>query len=161
MSSELKDKQESGGLKALKDALNTTSILLRIAMVLLVFAFLFSGMKNLEQYEEAVVLRFGADSGAVRQKAGMQFAFPYPVDQVIVVPVGRTQSLSSPSFMYKDMQMKEVAPYLKPGVDGYLLTADRNILHCESTLKYEVEDIKSYLLKKKELEMVKSSLKIT
>ena len=160
MSSELKNKQESGGLKALKDALNTTSVILRIAMILLVFAFVFSGMKNLEQYEQAVVLRFGSESGAVREKAGMQFALPYPVDQMIVVPVGRTQSLTSSTFMYKKTQMEEVAPFLKPGVDGYLLTADGNILHCESTLKYQVEDISSYLfsLKRDQKEVIIGNL---
>jgi membrane protease subunit HflK len=75
----------------------------------------------------------------------MQFALPYPVDQMIVVPVGRTQSLTSNTFTVKKTQMKEVSPFLKPGVDGYLLTADRNIVHCASTLKYQVEDINSYL----------------
>lgn len=156
MSVELKNKQESGGLKALKDALNTTAVILRLAMFILFLAFLFSGMKNLEQYEEAVVLRFGAETGAVRKKAGMQFALPYPVDQMIVVPVGRTQSISSNSFMFKEIQVREVAPYLKPGVDGYLITADGNILHCASTLKYQVENINGYLfsLKKEQRDAI-------
>lgn len=145
MNSELKRKNESGGLKALKDALNTTSIILRGAMIILIVAFLISGMKNLEQYENAVVLRFGAEHGEIRNEAGMQFALPYPVDQMIVVPVGRTQTLSSSSFMYQKNALNEVATFLKPGVDGYLMTSDGNILHCVSTIKYQVENISSYL----------------
>ena len=145
MNSELKRKNESGGLKALKDALNTTSIILRIAMIILLIAFLVSGMRNLEQYENAVVLRFGAESGEVRSEAGMQFALPYPVDQMIVVPVGRTQTLSSSSFMYQKNALNEVATFLKPGVDGYLMTSDGNILHCVATIKYQVENVSSYL----------------
>lgn len=138
--------RESGGIKAFKDALKTTAVLLKITMTVLVLAFIFSNVKYLEQYERALVLRFGAPQGAVREKAGMQFALPYPVDQVIVVKSGRTQSLTSNSFMYqKNSKSNEVSPFLKPAVDGYLLTADGNIIHCESTLKYRVEDINDYV----------------
>ena len=145
MSESLKDKHERGGLKALKDALKTTSLILKVSMVFLVFAFLFSGMTNLEQYEKAVVLRFGAEDDAVREKAGFQFALPYPVDQVIVVPAGRTQSLVSSTFMYQKNNRNTVSPFLKPGVDGYLLTSDGNVLHCESTMKYQVQDVSNFL----------------
>ncbi len=138
--------RESGGIKAFKDALKTTAVLLKITMVVLVLAFVFSNMKYLEQFERAVVLRFGAPQGAVRESAGMQFALPYPVDQVIVVKAGRTQTLTSDSFMYqKNNKSNEVSPFLKPAVDGYLLTADGNVIHCESPLKYRVEDISDYI----------------
>lgn len=142
--------RESGGIKAFKDALKTTAILLKITMVLLVFAFVFSNIKYLEQYEKAVVLRFGALDGNIRDKAGMQFAMPYPIDQVIVVKAGRTQSVTSRSFMFQKNNSNEVFPFLKPGVDGYLLTADGNVVHCESTLKYSVEDINDYIFSVKQ-----------
>jgi modulator of FtsH protease HflK len=156
MSDALQHKQESGGIKALKDALQTTSVLLKVSMVLLVLAFIFSGMKNLEQYEKAIVLRFGAEHGAVNEKPGLQFALPFPIDQVIVVPVGRMQSLKSNTFMYQDNKMNETSPFLKPGVDGYLLTADGNVLHCQSTLSYQVEDISKYLFSVEENKMDKA-----
>ena len=136
--------RESGGIKAFKDALKTTAFLLKITMVLLVLAFIFSNMKYLEQFEKAIVLRFGAPQGPVREQAGMQFALPFPVDQVIVVKAGRTQSLTSRTFMYQKNKTNEVSPFLKPGVDGYILTADGNIIHCESTLKYRVEDVNDF-----------------
>lgn len=138
--------RESGGIKAFKDALKTTAVLLKITMVVLVLAFVFSNMKYLEQFEKAVVLRFGAPQGPMKENAGMQFALPYPIDQVVVVKAGRTQSLTSDSFMYqKNNRTNEVSPFLKPAVDGYLLTADGNIIHCESTLKYRVEDVNAYV----------------
>ena len=142
--------KESGGIKAFKDALKTTAILLKITMVILVLAFLFSNMKYLEQYERAVVLRFGAPHGTVREKAGMQFSMPFPVDQVIVVKAGRTQSVTSRSFMYQKSKTNEVSPFLKPAVDGYLLTADGNIVHCESTLKFRVEDVNEFIFSVKD-----------
>lgn len=143
-------KRESGGIKAFKDALKTTAFLLKITMVLLVLAFVFSNMKYLEQFEKAIVLRFGAPQGPVREQAGMQFALPFPVDQVIVVKAGRTQSLTSRTFMYQASKTNEVSPFLKPGVDGYILTADGNIIHCESTLKYSVEDINEFVFSVKQ-----------
>lgn len=145
MSNDHEKISETGGIKALKDALKTTVVLLKITMVILVIAFLCSGIKNLEQYEEAVVLRFGQQSGGVRETSGMHFALPYPIDQVIVVPTGRTQNVSSQSFMYQKNSQQEMTPYLVPGVDGYLLTADINILHCESTLYYQIDDVSKYV----------------
>lgn len=142
--------RESGGIKAFKDALKTTAILLKITMVLLILAFVFSNMKYLEQYEKAVVLRFGAVQGGVREKAGMQFSLPYPVDQVIVVKAGRTQSVTSRNFMYQKSKTNEVSPFLKPGVDGYLMTSDGNVIHCESTLKYSVENVSEYIFSVKQ-----------
>lgn len=142
--------RESGGIKAFKDALKTTAILLKITMLLLLLAFVFSNIKYLEQYEKAVVLRFGSLDGAIREEAGMQFALPYPVDQVIVVKAGRTQSVSSRNFMFQKSKTNEVSPFLKPGVDGYLLTADGNVIHCESTLKYSVEDVNDFIFSVKQ-----------
>ena len=138
--------RESGGIKAFKDALKTTAVLLKVTMIVLVLAFVFSNVKYLEQYEQAVVLRFGTPHGTVREDAGMQFALPYPVDQVVIVKSGRTQTLTSKNFMYQEnKRTSEVSPFLKPGVDGYLLTADGNVIHCESTLKYRVEDVGEYI----------------
>jgi len=151
--------RESGGIKAFKDALKTTAYLLKITMVVLVLAFVFSNVKYLEQYEKAVVLRFGAIEGSVRDQAGMQFALPYPVDQVVVVKAGRTQSVTSDTFMYQKSRTNEISPFLKPGVDGYLLTADGNVIHCESTLKYRVEDVNEYVFSVKQNEM-ESHLKV-
>jgi len=145
MKQEPQQRKEAGGVKAFKDALKTTAFLLKVAMVLLLFAFLFSNVKNLEQYEKAVVLRFGVQKGSPISEPGLHFAWPYPIDQVIIVPAGRTQSLSSNSFMFQETRTDKINEFLKPGVDGYLLTADGNILHCESTLKYQVEDIEKFI----------------
>jgi modulator of FtsH protease HflK len=146
-------KNEDGGTKALKDALKSTAILLKVAMLLLLVAFIFSCFKNLTQFEKAIVLRFGALEGPVRDKPGVLFVLPYPIDHVITVPAGRTQSLTSTSFMFQKTAMNEINPALKPGVDGYLLTADGNILHCESTLKYQVEDLNEFVFSVSEKKM--------
>ena len=145
MSEDLQQRQDAGGMKAFKDALKTSVLLLKISMLFLVIAFIFSNVKNLKQYEKAIVLRFGVQQGKVIEEPGSLFAWPYPIDQVIVVPAGRTQSLSSSSFMYQKKRSAEINDFLKPGVDGYLLTADGNILHCESTLKYRVQDLEKYV----------------
>lgn len=145
MKQEPQQRKEAGGIRAFKDALRTTAVLLKVSMFLLLLAFLFSNVKNLEQYEKAVVLRFGVQKGPVITEPGAIFAWPYPIDQIIKIPAGRTQSLSSDSFMYQKQRTAKINEFLKPGVDGYLMTADGNIIHCESTLKYQVEDIEKYI----------------
>lgn len=56
--------------------------------------------------------------------------------------------------MYKENKKSNaVSPFLKPAVDGYLLTADGNIIHCESTLKYRVEDVSDYVFSVKKYTM--------
>ena len=98
-------------------------------------------------------MRFGTEHGTVRENAGVLFAWPYPVDQVIVVASGRAKSLSSSSFLYQENKLKDVSAFLKPGVDGYLLTSDGNVIHCQSTLKYQVEDVSDFLFSVEEGKM--------
>ena len=142
------------GLESVKDAIGSIFVVVKLGMVLLAIAFCFSGIKHLEQYEEGILVRFGKVHEEVKKDPGLVFALPYPVDELIKVPAKRTQSLESTTFWYKltDTEAKtgivdSIPATLKPGLDGYLITADRNILHAKSILKYRIRNPVTYTFK--------------
>ena len=133
------------GLESVKDAIGSIVKLLRVGMFILIMAFCFTGVRHLEQYENGVLLRFGEVKKDIKSEPGLVFALPYPIDELIKVPVKRTQTLESTSFWYElsDAERKTGGPEkipqtLKPGVDGYLITADRNIIHARCIVKYRI-----------------------
>ena len=144
-------KSENGNLTALFEAIKGASIVVKILASILVIGFCFSGIANLQQYENAIVLRFGAQSGEVIQEPGLILALPYPFDEIVKVPAKRTQTIESSSFWYKisDSERKtgivEAIPEnLKTGVDGYLISGDLNLLHLKCNLRYRIVDITDY-----------------
>ncbi len=151
------------GLDAVKDAIRTIFFLFRVGFGLLVIGFFFSGVRYLEQYEKGVILRFGAVDHNIREEPGLIVALPYPIDEVIRVPAKRTQTLESTTFWYKlsdaERAGDSAAPApatLKPGIDGLLVTGDRNILHARGILKYRVRNPVSFLFKFNKVELILS-----
>ncbi len=146
--------ENNGGIVALHDALAVIFSAVRILIVFLVFAFFVSGIRNIEQFEQAIVIRFGAVQGPIKDEAGMVLALPYPIDEIIKVPAKRTQIIESDTFWYKqtDEESKtgiagDIPAFLKPGVDGYLITSDQNILHVKCSLKYRINQPLDYMFK--------------
>lgn len=133
---------ENQGMMAVREAIDKIVMLVRVVGVCLLIAFMFSGIRNLEQYEAAAILRFGAVQGPIRENAGLILALPYPIDEVVTFPVRRTQRLVSDTFWTRptatDGEKAEISPTLRPGRDGYLLFADLGILHVRCTLKYRI-----------------------
>lgn len=137
--------------RALADALEKCFVIVRFLMAAMVILFLFSGMFTVQQNEVAVVLRFGKPVGDTVQeqvkRPGFHFAFPYPIDEVVKIPLGQSHTVVSttgwPS-LSPEQEIKGDMPIgvdsLKPGVDGYTLTGDGNIIHVRATLKYRVVD---------------------
>lgn len=141
---------EDLGTRALDDALRGGARILRVVMAFVAGVVLFSGIFTVEPNEVAVVLRFGrvvdGASGPLRSP-GLHWAFPYPVDEIVRIPVGQSHSVSSSTGWYVVTPEQEVAGIepeargaLTPGVDGYTLTADGNIIHARATLKYRITD---------------------
>jgi len=126
------------GMEALAKSLRLGFLwiyILVIAMIIIVAAQSFVIVK---QHEKAVIFRFGD----VRKitGTGLHLTFPYPIEQTEIYEVTRTRQLDSSSFMFKPGAPDEaVPPVLKPGVDGYVLSADMNILHLKCTMTYLVD----------------------
>ena len=84
---------------------------------------------------------------------GLHFAFPYPIDEKVFIPLGQ-QSVKSSVGWYAVTPAEEAAgqePYaggsLNPAVDSYTLTADANILHVRATVNYRITEPLKYALR--------------
>jgi len=139
--------------QSLADALRTSFRILKLLMVVLVALFLLSGVFTVEQNEEAVVLRLGRLSGDVRQP-GLHWAFPYPIDQVVRLPVRQSNELSLDSHWLHLRENERDRPItqiqrehggLKPGLDGALLTADGGLFHIRWKVIYSIEAIDRFV----------------
>ncbi len=145
--------------KSLSEALRLSFIILKVIMVVLVVLFLASGFKTVGSDEQALVLRFGKIRGEREDRIltpGLHWVFPYPIDEIVRIPVEKKVNLVVNSFWYYDnpLQKTRVAPTLDPIRDGYCITrsekqtefaggssgSDYNILHCKWQLTYQVKD---------------------
>ena len=141
---------EDAGSQALSDALRSSFNIVKVIMVGLVVVFLFSGFFVVGPQEKAVVLRFGVPVGGGDGRLlgpGPHWAFPPPIDEVVRIPVGQVQSVSSTVGWYATTAANEAAgtepppgESLQPVADGYLLTGDVNIIHGRATLRYRIAE---------------------
>ena len=142
--------QEDAGSQALTEALRSSFAIVKFVMVALVVVFLGSGFFQVGTQEKAVILRFGKTVGQEQEALlgpGLHWSFPYPIDEVVKIPITEIQKISSTVGWFAETPEQELSgnlppprPSLIPGVDGYVITADRNIIHTRATLYYQVDD---------------------
>jgi membrane protease subunit HflK len=136
--------------QALSDALRSSFAIIKVLMIGLVLLFLASGFFTVGPQEKAVILRFGRPVGegeGMLLGPGPHWAFPYPMDEVVKIPVGVMQSVRSTVGWYATTPAAEAAgtempppPSLNPSRDGYLLTGDANIIHVRGQLAYRIKE---------------------
>ena len=141
---------EDAGSQALAEALGSSFAIVKIVMVLMVLAFFASGFFTVGPQEKAVILRFGKPVGEGQKAlltAGLHWSLPYPIDEVVRIPITEIQKVSSNNGWYQTTPEQELSgeeppagPSLNPAVDGYVITADRNIIHTRATLYYHIDD---------------------
>lgn len=141
---------EDAGTQALSDALKSSFAIVKVIMIGLVVVFLFSGFFVVGPQEKAIKLRFGVPAGGGDGKLlgpGPHWAFPPPIDEVVRIPVGQVQAISSSVGWYATTAAAEAAgtemppgDSLRPVQDGYLLTGDENIVHLRATLRYRIAE---------------------
>ena len=150
--------QRAVGRAGTKALLQTTHFLLtvfRITILTLLGLYLVSGSFVVKPDEEAFILRFGKLVGETRDeqlvKSGQwHWAWPKPIDNVIRVPVKQTRTLHTKHFWYADTPLgidgekkhsrSMLNQSIRPGVDGYLLTGDNNIIHTAWSISYMITD---------------------
>ena len=119
----------------------TKYFLILVAAVLLLIAF--SGVRVIPSGNVAVILRFGKLVGDTYtdqvHEAGLLFAFPYIIDEVITIPTGNVieQTVST---HYTSGSMTTLRQ------NGYVITADRNIAVVSASVKYVISDPVAYAL---------------
>ncbi|MCO5052932.1 MAG: SPFH domain-containing protein [Verrucomicrobiae bacterium] len=138
------------GSQALADALHSSFGIVKFVMLLLFLAFLFSGFFTVGPREQAILLRFGKPQGEgdkVLLGPGIHFGLPYPIDEVVKIPITEVQEVRSRTHWFFQTPVQEAqgeipfaGPTLNPEQDGYALTGDGNILHTKAILRYRIED---------------------
>jgi membrane protease subunit HflK len=141
---------EDAPAQALNEALASAMRVMRVLMILVLGSVLFSGVFTVEPNEVAVVLRFGKATGTGSEQLrqpGLHWAFPYPIDEIVRLPVGQSHTVSSSTGWFHTTAEEAAAGVeppprgtLTPGVDGYLICADGNLVHARATLRYRISD---------------------
>jgi membrane protease subunit HflK len=119
-----------------------------------VAAFIFSGVFTVKPNEVAVKLRLGKPVGVGAGqllKPGLHWKLPYPIDDVVAIPVGESHTIKSTAGWYAQSpedaatgRKPQPMGMLRAGVDGYTLTGDGNIIHARATMSYRISDPISY-----------------
>ncbi len=144
--------------QSLADALRVSFWALKLAMLVLLVLYLFSGVFNVREQEKAVRLRFGRIVGSPGQQVlapgGPYFSLPYPLEQVVTVPTAPKQIELDTAFWYQtahakqgmtDREAEGKAGPLDPEKDGSLLTGDAEVIHARWSVTYAVHDPIAYL----------------
>lgn len=169
-SEELPPVEFDAASKSLSDALRISFVILKIIMVVLVILFVISGFETVESDELALVLRFGKIRGVgeariLEPKARPYWVFPYPIEEMVKIPVKKIVNLDIRTFWYNQTEQEMLAESegrtlkprfqtLDPMVDGYCLVrsqdrpdvrrgakaADYSIVHSKWQLRYLVDD---------------------
>jgi len=159
------EKELDPAMKYLSGALKSAFAALKIIMVVLVLIFLSSGIRIVGSDEQALVLMFGRIRGLGEQRVlgpGLKFLFPYPVHEIIKIPVEKKINLRVDSFWYYQsledtlpdgkIDRSRIRPALNPVRDGYCIVRnerqgdtnaggnDYNIVHCKWQLTYKIND---------------------
>lgn len=130
--------------QSLADALRITFYLLMTGLVAVFGLFILSGFQSVKEGEVGVRLLFGRvteDDLA----PGFRFSFPYPLGELIRVPVASPSTAIDQSFwpnltdQQKNAPMAQLVlakPQLKPGEDGSLITGDQSIAHAKWSVSF-------------------------
>ncbi|MEW6252866.1 MAG: SPFH domain-containing protein [Planctomycetota bacterium] len=148
------------GQESLVRALRASFNVLRVLMIVLVVLYLLSGVFIVQPGQQGLISRFGrlrthADEqgagGAFRE--GWYAALPDPFERKYLLS-GQVQTLTVTTFMFQDEKaatsknLVELLPMhfdLTPGVDGMMLTGDRNLSHGRWEVQYRIDDALLFL----------------
>jgi modulator of FtsH protease HflK len=141
--------------ESLVRALRSSFNILRLILILLVVAYFASGTFQVHSGEQGLIVRLGrltdGPGGGPVYAPGFYFAWPDPFDQKIRLP-GTARELRVNTFVFKkaederDKPLSELESYgrsLKPGVDGAMITGDKNLAHGRFRIVYHIQDAAS------------------
>jgi membrane protease subunit HflK len=158
-------------LSSLAQGLRFLHLLIAVGVLIM----LASGIKSVKPNEAALVLRFGKLVGATRAEQirgpGLLLAFPYPIDEIVRVPVRQVKEividelwyptrggLGFPATTLNDkydleqidemtgLPLAQMGASIDPVSEGYCLTGDNYILQPLAVVKYQVGDPIEYAL---------------
>lgn len=136
---------------AFADILSSLSKYFIIAVIVMLAAICLSGIRFVKSGNVALILRFGNLVGDTYEEQvhepGLLLAFPYIIDEVIIVPTGSV------------IEQKVTTHYTEGFMDvksfderGYVITGDQSIAVISSTVKYVIDDPVAYALGVKDID---------
>lgn len=142
---------EDAGSQALAEALRSSFLIVKVIMVVLVLAFLGSGIFTVGPQQRAMVLRLGRPVGRGEHallSPGFHWAFPGPIDEIVKIPFTSLQTAdSSVGWYLTPEERRKNAPVpsnvpdrMDPASSSYALTADTNIIHVVAAVRYRITD---------------------
>jgi membrane protease subunit HflK len=136
--------------QALAEALRSSFVIVKLAMGAMVIIIFAVGFFTVGPQEKAIILRFGKPLGEGQNMllgAGLHWSWPQPIDEVIKIPITEIQKVTSTVGWFlttPEMELAGTEPpagaSLNPAIDGYVVTADRNIIHTRATVSYHIDD---------------------
>lgn len=130
------------------DVLETVTKYFLILVAIVVLFILFSGIRVVESGQVALVLRFGELVGDNYEEQvhepGLLFAFPYFIDEVIIIPEEQVMDQVVMTHYTAGLE-------LTGSEGGYLITGDRNVALVSASVKYTVTDPVAYALHIKDI----------
>ena len=148
--------KQDGITRAVNNALKQlVFIYLKWLMLVLVIAYLFSGIYKIDKDSVGVVTRFGAMLHPA-VPPGLHYTLPWPVDAVFRIPVKQVKTLHLSDFIREknktitDSRGNTFA--FETEIDPYCITGDNNIVAVNMMLKYTVGDPVKYILNHKQSE---------
>ena len=122
-------------------------LILVVLVMLLIFC---SGIRIVDSGNVALILRFGELVGDTREEQihepGLLLAFPYIIDEVIIVPVDSVMEQSVTTY-YTDTESSSSG-------GNYVITGDQNIAVLSASVKYVVSDPVAYALNISDIESI-------
>lgn len=138
------------GQEALANALRSAFRILRLLLVLVGIGYAASGIFIVDQHERAIVLLFGKAAGTgadVIAEPGLHWTLPRPFTEIIRIPAGRVQSVTTARFWHSVDEATRSAR-MAEGLDevgpGYAMTGDANVLHSRWAVRYTIADPRRY-----------------
>ena len=120
-----------------------------VLSILLLVSYSFSNVHLIGSDQTAIVLRFGAIlNGGTPQAAhssGLLFAFPKPIDEVIVFPSSRIYELEVTELNMRGTKAGALqflsGNRFHPSSFGYVVTGDHNLIHLSAIVRYRFSDL--------------------
>ena len=133
--------RKKGGVFA--DILTSVTKYFLILVVIVIACICLSGIRIVKSGQVAVILRFGELVGDTYEEQihepGILFAFPYIIDEVVMIPVESVMEVTVTTH-YTSGMMTTLRN------NGYLLTGDQNIAVVSASVKYVISDPVAYAL---------------
>lgn len=133
------------------DILSSLSKYFLIAVFIMIAAICLSGVRFVKSGNVALVLRFGELVGKTQEdqihEPGLLLAFPYIIDEVIMVPTGSIIEQKVTTH-YSENYIEDMKR------DGYVITGDQSIAVISSTVKYSITDPVAYALNTTDIESI-------